>query len=61
MLRLALVLVLLMSGTAHALPSNVLCRVPGVGAIQQPAEGAFRQASVTCKGRLAALAEVKGV
>ncbi|GLY54774.1 hypothetical protein [Lentzea sp. NBRC 102530] len=30
MLRLALVLVLLMSGTAHALPLNVLCRVPGV-------------------------------
>ncbi|MFD4643793.1 hypothetical protein ACFWN2_41245 [Lentzea sp. NPDC058436] len=30
MLRLALVFVLLMSGTAHALPLDVKCRVPGV-------------------------------
>ncbi|MET9225069.1 hypothetical protein [Lentzea sp. NPDC003310] len=30
MLRLALVFVLLMSGTAHALPQDVRCRVPGV-------------------------------
>ncbi|SDL47666.1 hypothetical protein SAMN04488074_111110 [Lentzea albidocapillata subsp. violacea] len=30
MLRLALVFVLLMSGTAHALPLDVRCRVPGV-------------------------------